>query len=912
MDAPALPQALHQLPPETAEFTGRETEAAELLGLFEPSPRGSVMRFAALSGKPGVGKSALAIHVAHRLATRLSDAQLYVDLRAADAKPLDPSEVLADFLRALGVHGDALPRSLDERAKSFRSQLSGKRAVVVLDNAVDERQVRPLLPGSPSCALLITSRSPLGALEGAHLLSVDVIGRSAAIELLGRLAGAPRVAAEPRVAGEIARLCGDLPLAVRIAGGLLAEQRALTLSVLRERLNRGVLDALSVGDREVRGSLALSYAQLRTEEARLFRRLGALTGPDFGVRLAAVLDHASPEDAETRLERLVHAQLLDAPAAGRYRFHDLLRVFARERLDADEPDQAATVGDQALDWYYEEAGLADAVLGAVSPELRTALEKLNIDVDVTRVMALDRLTVERANLVAAVEQAYQAHEWQRVIRLAGALSRFYSILGHWEEWRHTQSLAVRAASKSGDRAEEAGALMELGNAYGPLGRWRDAVESYERALGICRGLKLREREAQSLVNLGRAYVQLGRAKEAADCYEQSLAHFREQGDRLGAAGTLSNLGALYGRQGRYDEAITCFEQALPTLRDLGDRRAEAQTLGNAGRAYAGQHRWEKAFECYEQSLSTLTELGDRHGCALAQMNLGHAYTDLQRWPEAIASYEQSVRLLRELADHATEAEILIELAGAYDGAGRPEAIDCHLRTVAICRELDRRDQQAVALLNLADAYSRQRRLDEAIGAYESSATMFSEQSDQRGEARALFGMGNAQARRSNWPNAIASFERSIGLHRQLSDQRGEARALNSLGLVYATQQRWGEAIGCYAQSLALYPEVPDLHGEAQTRNNLARVYVHQRRWRNAIACYELELALRRKAGDRRGEALTRLDLATVFESTRMFDRQRAELATALALLRQIGAPEAEAVHARLESARGRRRSRWRP
>jgi DNA-binding SARP family transcriptional activator len=334
------------LPPDVADFTGREHLLAGLRRLLwrEPGQRATAVLVAAVSGKAGVGKSAVAIRVAQQLRPRYPDGQLYVNLRGTEAHALAPADVLASFLRALGVDEAAVPDGLEERVRRYRARLADRRVLVVLDNAAGEAQVRPLLPPSAGCAALVTSRARLAGLEAAHQVALEVMQPGEAVELLARVAGAERVAAEPAAARTIARLCGDLPLAVRIAGAKLAARPHWRLAHLAERLGdeRRRLDELCAGDLEVRASFAASHQGQDTAMRRAFRLLGLLETPSFAAPAAATMLDVTVSEAEDLLERLVEAHLLEVggqDAGGRtsYRFHDLLRIFARERLRVETP-----------------------------------------------------------------------------------------------------------------------------------------------------------------------------------------------------------------------------------------------------------------------------------------------------------------------------------------------------------------------------------------------------------------------------------------------------------------------------------------------------------------------------------------------------------------------------------------------
>ncbi len=665
LDSHMAPHALFQLPADIPDFVGRNELLAELVARLQKAPvqaQGAGVRVA-LHGPPGVGKSALAIRLAHAAKGSFPDAQLYVNLGAGAGMPLEPAEALAGFLRALGVEGP-YPESEDQRAGFYRAQLDGRRALIVLDNARDLAQIRPLLPGSPECAVIVTSRSPLGMLEGAHSHKVDVLAPDAAVELLGEIVGSQRIEAERKAALSIARRCGELPLAVRIAGGRLKNKTHRTLAWMADRLEdeRDRLGELESEDQAVRASFTVSYEELAPEEARLFCLLAALPGTDFSTGLAAGAGEAHPRETERLLDGLVEAQMLEADA-DRYRFHDLVRLFADERLDAKPDLDRQAITDQATNWLCERAQAADFALGTG---------------DSRHADALAWLEAERKSMVAVIEAGDAANR-STVLDLTFALVNFFSLRSHWDDWTRTHELALRFAREAGDRRIEGHILNNLAVVYRSLGRWEEAITNYEQDLAICRELHDRHGEGQTLNNLANVYSSLGHWEEAITNYDQDLAICRELHDRHGEGQTLNNLANAFRGQGRWEEAIANCEQALAICRELHDRHGEGQALGSLANVYSSLGHWEEAITNYEQTLAIFRELSDRNGEAMTLNNLAKVYIGQSRWEEAITNCEQALAIRREYADFYGEGRTLGNLGLAERALGDAATGERHIR-----------------------------------------------------------------------------------------------------------------------------------------------------------------------------------------------------------------------------------------
>jgi DNA-binding SARP family transcriptional activator/tetratricopeptide (TPR) repeat protein len=709
----ALPHGPCQLPPDIDDFTGREAAVTELQRLLE-GERATASVISAIAGKAGVGKTALAVHLAHRLRSRFADGQLFVSLRGAEAQPLDPAEVLAQFLRALGVEGGMIADGLEERVQQYRSRLTDRRVLVVLDNAAGEAQVRPLLPSSRGCAALVTSRAPLSGLEAAHPLSLDVLDSAQAVRLLATLAGPGRVAAEPVAAQQIARLCGLLPLALRIAGARLAHRPQWRLALLAERLadEHRRLNELATGDLEVRASFALSYQGCRQAERRLFRLLGVLAAPSFPAWVAAALLDTDPTHAEGLLERLVDAQLVEAagqdPAGQlRYRLHDLLRVFARERLEAEEPamGQRASL-ERLLDAYLTLAERADVLLEPSGLARYGSDPGRGQHADHAAVATVEHnplgwLESERASLVGAVEQACNAGFWEPGWRLAESLAGFFQGHGHWDAWQHTHNLALAAARRAGDRDAEGRVLGSLGDLLNSRHRIDDAVCCLQQSLAAFRETGNRRGELQCLLTLGGIDMRQGRFGDATARFQQGLAGCRELGWHGGQANALYELSEVHRQLGRLVEAMACLEQSLTLMRGVGDRPWEAPILCRLGLAHSAQGRGGMAIACLDQSLALARASGDRHGEAYILQSLGEVHGKAGRLEDAVCCLEQGLALARTTGDRIAEAYGLHTLGDVRREQGRlEEAADCLERSLGTFRDLGYRPWEARALYSL--------------------------------------------------------------------------------------------------------------------------------------------------------------------------------------------------------------------
>jgi tetratricopeptide (TPR) repeat protein len=581
--APA-PVALAQLPPLTAGFTGRDDELAQFTTLLNPAADAEAVVVSAVAGLAGVGKTALAVHAAHaaRASGWFPGGVLFIDLHGYDPGPVQPGQALDALLRALGVPGEHIPDGTEQRAGLYRSALAQiKDAVLVIaDNASSEAQVRPLIPGLEPHRVIITSRHTLAGL-GARLLDVTVLGQAAAVKLLEKVvrAGRPgddRIGGDPVAAGRLAGACGGLPLALQITAALLVADPALTAAELAAEMADEVrrLAALRYDDGggisapSVAAAFELSYRQLDEDAARLFRLLPADPGPDASTAAAVELAGWPVDRTRAAIGRLVRAHLVEPGSRGRWRMHDLLRLYARQIPHAS-PEEREQAVIRLLAWYLRYARAADQHLRAlagvpVPPEFAS------------RDDGLAWLDAERPNLIAAVTMAAATGRHQEAMRLPLNLSEYLNWRRRFDDWLTVLAVSCDSARQLNDKGNEAGALTSLGNALGEVRRFEEAVSAHQDAAAIYRETGDRHREGAALNNLGNALQEVRRFEEALSCFEQDIAICRETGDRYGEGQTLTNLASVYQEMRQLDRTAECWREAAAAMREAGDLEEAAR------------------------------------------------------------------------------------------------------------------------------------------------------------------------------------------------------------------------------------------------------------------------------------------------------------------------------------------------
>ena len=703
---PVSPVVPRELPAVVRHFTGRTSELAALTRLLAQHDEKALLTVVA-SGTAGVGKTALAVHWAHQVAGCFPDGQLYINLRGYDpGQPVTAAEGLACFLRSLGTAGQDIPAAEAERAARYRSLLAGRRMLVVLDNAATAEQVWPLLPGTPSCVVVVTSRDSLSGLvarDGAVRLDLELMPLPDAVGLLRALIG-ERVDADPGAAAALATRCCRLPLALRMAAELAAARPAVPLACLRRELgDQQRLELLDAGGdtrTAVRAVFSWSCRHLDARAARAFRLAGLHPGASFDAFAMAALTGTTPAEASRMLSVLSRAHLVEPGPPGRYGMHDLLRAYARELAagkDAEAERRSALI--RLFDYGLHAAGTAMDTLYPAERHLRPPVSPTATPCPPLDEPAAARswLNNERATLVALATCPAEHGSPGHVAKLAPVLFRYLDAGGHYDDAAAVCTQALQAARLAGDPAAEASALLCLGSASWRLSRYDDAATLLQQATGIFRNTGDRVGEARAVGNLGIVESCRGRHDLAQSHHRQVLALTRAGGDRLGEARALDNLAGVLCQQDDYDGAAVHQMAALAIYRELGDQHGEAGILCGLGAVACLQERYQQAAWHLRQAITVSRTAGDRLCEARALGNLGVIEWRQGRYQQAVERQQAAVAAFRETGDRAGEAGALNACGEALLAAGHPgQARAAHLNALDLATRIGDCYQQARA------------------------------------------------------------------------------------------------------------------------------------------------------------------------------------------------------------------------
>jgi len=751
----------NQIPPPPRDFKGREDEISDILTNFE---KGATIT--GLRGMGGIGKTALALVLADKIKSQFPDGQIFVDMRGTsnnpELPPLTPEEAMTQVIRAYQP-ADRLPENPNELRGLYHSVLAGKRVLLLLDNAGSREQVQPLIPPNGSF-LLITSRIKF-ALPGLAEKDLDILPPDKACELLLEIA--PRI--DSRAKG-LAERCGYLPIALRNAASAIAEKRDLSVPEYERRLT----DKMALLEL-VEGSFSLSYDLLTPGRKKQWRRLSVFP-EDFDRNAATAVLKMYPDASDDALSDLVRWSLVDFipitdSEEGRYKLHDLARLFAESCLDQEELADAqqkhakhySTVLSQAENLY--ENGGTNVLAG---------LKLLD------REWANIKIGQAWTKSIIPISSKMKKNDRKSVLQLASSYAvNVVNILDlrlHPKDLIEWIETGLKAAKMIKNQVAEGVHLGNLGNRFADLGETRKAIGYYERALKISRRIGDRRNEGTWLGNLGSRYYNLGETRKAIDYYEQALAIVRVTKEDCNDAvsALLGNLGSAYSDLGETRRAIEYYEQALTISREIGDRRNEDYWLGNLGSRYADLGETRKALEYHEQALTISREIGDRRSKGYDFGNLGLAYADLGETRKAIEFYEQALAIAREIGDRRNEGEFLCNLGKAYLDLKEPErAIEYCTQSIDIARKIEHRKAEAEALCTLGRAFTTRGDLPLALDHCDQALKIFKKIEYPRGEAGALFAKSLALDGLDRRPEAFACAEEALQIFLKIENYQAK-------------------------------------------------------------------------------------------------------------------------------------------
>jgi transcriptional regulator with XRE-family HTH domain/tetratricopeptide (TPR) repeat protein len=670
--------APQQLPAGIAHISGRGRELAELDELLGQDVQSAGVVIAAISGMPGVGKTALAVHWARRAASRFPDGQLHANLRGFDAagQPAEPGDIIRGFLAALQVPADQIPAGLDAQAALYRTLVASRRMIIVLDNARDAAQVRPLLPGSAACVVLVTSRrqlTGLAAAESAYLLTLDPLARLDAHELLTSRLGADRSTSEPDAVSSLVASCARLPLALSIAAARAAARPGFPLRVLARQLQdrQRRLNALDAGEAatSVRAVFSWSYEQLSAGAASMFRLLGVHPGPDVSILAAASMAAVAPEEASRLLSELTQSHLMTEHSPGRFEFHDLLRAYAAERAGTQDGEQSSAALRRVLDHYLHTAQAADQLINPARDAVVSEPPGPGVTPEQfqNEQVAQAWLQAERQVLIAAVRHAAEAHFPQHALQLASTMVTFLDRQGRLHDYVATQQIALAAAEHLADLSAQARAHADLGGAYGRLGQFANASRCLSQALS--QYSELHDIRGQARVHLSMSWLY-----NQHDQYGPGLAHcqdalrlFTTSGEELWQARALGQIGWCHVLLGQHDETVSVCLQALSMHRKLGDQLGEAAVLESIGDAHILQAEYQRAATCFRRSAELYERLGELYYRAEATTRLGDAYEASGNLADARRAWHAALAIL-EAQGHPSAGKLRGKLNNADLGS----------------------------------------------------------------------------------------------------------------------------------------------------------------------------------------------------------------------------------------------------
>ncbi len=765
------------LPPETAEFVGRDEELELLTG-----EHGSTPGIAVIAGMPGVGKTALAVRAARLVSGHYPDGTLYLNLRSHDpgSPSLDPAEALHRLLQMLSVPAAQIPGTIGERVALWRAHLSRRRAVVILDDAAGHDQVRPLLPVTGRSLILITTRRRLPDSQDTRTLTLDVLPVDDAIALFRRIAGEGRSQDTDQVATTVG-LCGRLPLAIQLTASRIARHGPLSLGGLIEELSQfpAWLGGTSAASPEVIAAFDLSYRALEPDHQRFFRRLGVSPCAGLSLPAAAALGGCTLAEAEKALVTLLDCHLLARTPDGQFRFHDLIRGYAAVRAARDDPEaeQRQAVG-RLLEYYLHTADQADRVLHPFRRRTPAQVSQLQAGGPVLRTQedAAVWLESEWRNILQAARHAGRHERKQKCADLTHALADFVEIKAYWDEAIAAHTVALQACRDLADPARIARASLALSAVLQQTGRHEAALPLAEEAAAIYRLLADRSGEAESLDQIGLAHQRTARSREALAYFDEARILYHAAEATRGVADTLSHSGIACWHLGRYPEANAHLHAALSLYRDVGDQRGEAKALNNLGRIRLCDGRHREALDAYQKSLRIFRQIGGAQNEAILYQNIGNVHHYKGSYEEGLAACRRSLAIYRDIGDLPNEADVLNDIGAIYQSAGcHDEALIHHQKARLIAEEIGNLSQQLIALRRIADIHRGSGRYAEALDDYHTALRLAREIGDPYEEGKILEGIAESTLSTQRQPHAARIvFRQALDIFERLGVPEAES------------------------------------------------------------------------------------------------------------------------------------------
>ncbi|MGW6877006.1 tetratricopeptide repeat protein [Streptomyces xanthophaeus] len=846
-----VPDALRGLPPAPAVFTGREDEITHIASLLTPAASkeaGSGRAVSVVAGMAGVGKSALALRVAHDLvaAGHFTGGAIFLRLHGYDApNRLGPEEIALEMLGMLGVPAEVIPAGAQARTAVMRTVLSsladaGHRVLIVLDDASSGEQILPALPGNTAHPVLVTSRHTLTGLD-AHTTDLNVLSDRASFDLLSAalqdtLPGDTRLRRRTRTVRSLITACAGLPLALRIVAGRLTASPGLTPAALAADLFDGArrLDGLDDGERAIQAALDLSYAHLLTtghpDSARLLRLAAENPSATFTAEAAAVLSGLDPTTTQRALAELERAHLVEATGPEHHRLHDLVRLHARTIPDTER--------EQAVERLLAHYRTQVSALGPVAATAATRATPEAADPGDAR-NARTWFAVERDALQTALEYAADHNDHTTVLTVAFG---FHHYLEHIREHTHAvynARLAQRAAESLNKPHDVGKALNNLGTALQNMRRFDEAISTLERARDLFHTTNDPHNQANTWANLGIALQSMRRFDEAITAHHRALALYEAVNDPLGHAKTWINLGIVLRELRRFDEAITAHHRALALLETADDPHSQAVTWGNLGMVLRELRRFDEAITAHHRALALLETADDPHSQAVTWSNLAIALQSMRRFDEAITAHDRALALFEATDDSLGQAVTWNKLGVVLRGLCRfEEAITAHHRALGLLETTDAPHNQAAAWSDLGLVLQEVRRFDEAITAHHRALALYEATDDPHSQAQSWTNLATALQDVHRFDEAITALEHARGYFETADDPHSQAATWANLGIVLRGLRRFDEAITAHHRALGLLEATVDPHNQAKTWTNLGVVLRETHQFDEAITALE--------------------------------------------------------------------------